>query len=526
MSEYEARARQGREECLKKIRETDRKISAIYREATKEMGAKAAGAKEGSLTKRWALDMQKSLTESSRRLGRDVLSEITSAVQEAAAIPGRVDRDWLRDAYAGAGGNLTGQTFHNMFTRTSDEALRMLLSGRAYLDGKSLSSRVWTQTGRLENGINQVIQQGIAQKKSAVQIARELEQYVNPDAHETIAQRRERVKSGAKLPFAGSIEYNCQRVARTSVNHAYFLAMKESAKLNPFCRAVHWELSGAHFERQVMPFGVDICDEYATHDEGLGVGNWPVDSTPLPHAQCLCSQWPEVPETLDECAGRLKSWLAGGEDAALDASYAAWKEALQSGMPDKRLGSIRDDAGEVRKGLLEKIAGREDVQALSVADRTRLDERLMDYSEDDIKKLAMGKKKIYTGLERKTKNTGEYAALEEPMQNRHLDAVIKDTGVDYTGIETKIERDPELIGRQIYGYTSPDGKRVTFYPDAFTNIRELVITIGHERCHVRQIENSGLPMDSETALRYEKEAEEEGINIWKEYSKQKGIRDK
>ena len=387
MSEYEARARQGREECLKKIRETDRKISAIYREAAKEMGAKAAGAKEGSLTKCWALDMQKSLTESSRRLGRDVLSEITSAVQEAAAIPGRVDGDWLRDAYAGAGGNLTGQTFHNMFTRTSDEALRMLLSGRAYLDGKSLSSRVWTQTGRLENGINQVIQQGIAQKKSAVQIARELEQYVNPDAHETIAQRRERVKSGAKLPFAGSIEYNCQRVARTSVNHAYFLAMKESAKLNPFCRAVHWELSGAHFERQVMPFGVDICDEYATHDEGLGVGNWPVDSTPLPHAQCLCSQWPEVPETLDECAGRLKSWLAGGEDAALDASYAAWKEALQSGMPDRRLGSIRDDAGEVRKGLLEKIAGRKNVKEADVSSREKLFERLNEKSTQEIESI-------------------------------------------------------------------------------------------------------------------------------------------
>lgn len=389
MSEYEARARQGREECLKKIRETDRKISAIYREAAKEMGAKAAGAKEGSLTKRWALDMQKSLTESSRRLGRDVLSEITSAVQEAAAIPGRVDGDWLRDAYAGAGGNLTGQTFRDMFTRTSDEALRMLLSGRAYLDGKSLSSRVWTQAGRLENGINQVIQQGIAQKKSAAQIARELEQYVNQDAHETIAQRRERVKSGARLPFAGNIEYSCQRLARTSVNHAYFLAMKESAKLNPFCQAVHWELSGAHFARQVAPFGVDICDEYATHDEGLGVGNWPVDGVPLPHAQCLCSQWPEVPETLDECAGRLKSWLNGGEDAALDESFSAWKEALQSGMPDRRLGSIRDDAGEVRKGLLEKIAWREDVQALSISEREKLLDRLNNASEAELETLSV-----------------------------------------------------------------------------------------------------------------------------------------
>ncbi|MEG2857202.1 MAG: hypothetical protein RR994_01115, partial [Clostridia bacterium] len=439
--EYTDAAKEGRQEALNKIRQTDKKIAAIYKKSLVEMSKKAKSAKDGSLTQRWALDMQASLKESIARLSSDMESTITDAAEAAARIPGDVAGDWMSSVYTNAGGNLSGQTFRSMFTATSDDALRMVLSGRAYLDNKSLSKRIWAQTGRLQGGIDDVIQQGIAQKKSAVQIAKELEKYINPDARETLKERQSRQEGSlgemlghAPLPFGGNTEYNCLRLARTSVNHAYFLSMKNSAKLNPFCEAIHWELSGQHFARQVAPFGVDICDEYATHDEGLGVGNWPVDATPLPHAQCLCSQWPEVPMSLDECAKRLRGWLDGDSDAALDDSFTAWKDALQSGLPDRRLSSIRDDAGETRKALFTNIAGRADVQAMSISERQKLFDRLNNASEAELKKLAMNDEKIYNRLERRINNTEEYGTLEEPLQNRHLDSVIKDSGVDYTGI--------------------------------------------------------------------------------------------
>ena len=189
------------------------------------------------------------------------------------------------------------------------------------------------------------------------------------------------------LPFAGNIEYNCQRLARTSINHAYFLALKQSAALDPFCKAIHWELSDEHFTRQVLPFGVDICDEYATHDEGLGVGNWPIDGVPLPHAQCLCAQWAETPESLEECGARLRKWLDGGEDRELESAYGNWKDAMISGMPNRRLESIRDDAGEKRQGLLERIAGRQSVKGLKVGERERLYDRLNQKSTQEIEQI-------------------------------------------------------------------------------------------------------------------------------------------
>ena len=387
MSERDERGKNERAQALEKIRAADREVKRIYEKALSDMTRKARAAKDGTLNQRWAREMEKSFKRRINELARDMEEEIIGAAREAAQIPCESAAGWTRDAYGAIGGRLNAENFSDMFASSAEDALRMVISGRAYLDGKTLSKRIWNQAGRLSGGISNILKDGIAQQKSTAQIAKELEEYINPDAHETIAERAARVKRAARLPFAGNIEYNCQRLARTSINHAYFLALKESAALDPFCRAIHWELSDEHFTRQVLPFGTDICDEYAVHDEGLGVGNWPIDGVPLPHAQCLCAQWAETPESLEECAERLRRWLGGGEDGELETAYGNWKDAMESGLTNKRLESIRDDAGETRKKLLEKIAGRQDVKALSVSERTRLDERLIDASEEELTRL-------------------------------------------------------------------------------------------------------------------------------------------
>ena len=379
------RGRADRAEATRKIREADREVVRIYRKALDDMTRKARAAGEGTASRRWAEEMQRTYKRRISEMAGDIEGTITDAMQETAKIPAKSGAERMSEIYFKAGGRLSAETFSDMYARVPEEAIRAVISGRAYLDGKSLSGRIWTQAGRLEGGINEIIKQGLAQQKGTAEIARELEQYVNPSAHETIAERRERVKRQAALPFAGNIEYNCQRLARTSINHAFFLATKEYAALSPFCKAIHWELSDDHFERQVLPFGADICDEYATHDAGLGIGNWPVEGVPLPHAQCLCCQWPEESGTLDECAERLGAWLSGGEDAELDKAYGQWKDAMISGLPNARLGEIRDDAGEERARMLKQIAGREDVKALSVSERERLFARLNNYNENEIR---------------------------------------------------------------------------------------------------------------------------------------------
>lgn len=61
------------------------------------------------------------------------------------------------------------------------------------------------------------------------------------------------------------------------------------------------------------------------------------------------------------------------------------------------------------------------------------------------------------GLSRRTSNTGDFAALPVPMQKRVVRSTARQADVGLGGAKIKINRDVGLIGRQLYGHTSPDG---------------------------------------------------------------------
>lgn len=389
MSEYTDGMQRSRRDMLRTISDTDKQISAIYRTAYQDLARQAAGKKDGGLTKRWQLDMSRSLEERIRQLNGDVTATVLASAKSAGQLPGRANADWLDLALAQAGKPGTGDTFRSVMTRTSDEALRKVVTGAAYLDSKSLSRRIWKTSAQAREGINAVIRQAIAQKKSAYQLAKELEQFVKPDAREDMDWSKvyPDIPHGL-LPMY--VDKHAQTVARTSINHAYHLAMVEAAEKNPFATCIHWALSPQHFQRQVRPFGADICDEYAIHDEGLGMGNWPIRQVPLPHPRCLCAQYAVVPKSLDECADDLKRWLNGESNPELDAGFAGWKNSLQSSAEHDIL-QVGKDAGTRRREAESKIASRSDVQAMSRDRREKFMASLVNYSTDNLELLAKGR---------------------------------------------------------------------------------------------------------------------------------------
>lgn len=315
--EYLDRMAQTRSAHLKNIDTTGKRIQGIYAQAAKDLARRAGLAKDGSLTKRWQEDYQKALEQRVAQMRIELGNTVTGAMRKSARLPGETIEGWLDDALAmcGAEGSFSG-----VFSRTPDEALRSLLDGRMYRDGKSLSRRIWHLTDQLQGNIEEIVAQGIAQKRSALNIARDLEAYVNPKAKMPVSW----LKLYPDIPFDRQIDYNAQRLARTAINHAYWAANVETALQNPFCTAIHWQLSPSHYERQVARFGEDVCDTYASHDEGLGRGNYPIKNVPMPHAQCLCVQVQVVPE-LDDVADRLSKWVDGGADSALDKAFGAWR---------------------------------------------------------------------------------------------------------------------------------------------------------------------------------------------------------
>jgi hypothetical protein len=83
-----------------------------------------------------------------------------------------------------------------------------------------------------------------------------------------------------------------------------------------------------------------------------------------------------------------------------------------------------------------------------------------------------------------------------------VQSVASRAGADLRGIKITINRDEELLGRQLYGHT-PDVGNITLYPDAFTNEESMAATLGHELNHVYQLRTFGPAMDTEIGQLYE-----------------------
>lgn len=121
------------------------------------------------------------------------------------------------------------------------------------------------------------------------------------------------------------------------------------------------------------------------------------------------------------------------------------------------------------------------------------------------------------GLYRKQQNTGLFSKLEEPMQLRHVKAILKDIEVDYSGVKIHIDRDVNLIGSPFCGYTYDSADRVILYPEAFRNRETLVKTLGHEGIHLEQYRKNGKIQGTEDAEAREYEAVMAEQGIWEKY---------
>ena len=219
------------------------------------------------------------------------------------------------------------------------------MSGGFYRDRMGLSERIWRVSRGFEHDVGYIVQRGIAEKKSVRELAADLEQYVKP-------RTKRDFDWGTVYPdLAGkNVDFNAQRLARTAINHAYFLDNVRVCTENPFVTAMHWDLSNAHGERQVIPFGPDECDEYAEHDEGLGMGNFKPEEIPVPHPQCLCVQWAVIPQSLEDIGAQIGRWASGEPDELLDEWYDKYGSRNPNGDPKEIL---RGNGGE----LLQNAAG-------------------------------------------------------------------------------------------------------------------------------------------------------------------------
>ena len=393
-----------RADHLRNIQNVSAEIVALYRQAIAELVKKALNAHKGSLTERWAAEYALSLDRRVKELEAGLYNVLMQGLKRSAELPTIAMGDWWEA--------VGGQSFRDAFALPPDNVLAGIIEGGFYKDNKGLSERIWRVADSFEKDIGYIVNRGIAEKKSALELARDLEQYVQAPARRDFDWGKVYPNLSGK-----KVDFNAQRLARTAINHAYFLDNVRVCTENPFVTAMHWDLSNAHEERQVIPFGPDECDEYAEHDEGLGLGNFKPEEIPVPHPQCLCAQWAVIPDSLEDIGARIGAWASGEPDALLD----EWYDKYGSRNPD-------GDAKEIlREGL--KYQG----------DGGRIKTERMYRTTDDPLREVMGSAS--------QNNYKELMRILEDLRNRGIEVEISSTSssMGYQPYPSRSERKPGRV---------------------------------------------------------------------------------
>lgn len=191
-----------------------------------------------------------------------------------------------------------GMPIEGAFSHVPDRIVKTVATGQLYGGNWTLSKALWKSTRKTQQDVKIVIAQGIAQNKSAYEIAKDLEKYVDPTAKK--AWDWSKVYPGTTV----KVDYNAQRLARTMVSHAFQQSFVETTKKNPFVTKYQWVSSNS----------ARVCPICADRDGQL----YEKDDLPLDHPNGMCTFIAVIEDSMVSIADRIADWALGGSDPELD----------------------------------------------------------------------------------------------------------------------------------------------------------------------------------------------------------------
>ena len=107
-------------------------------------------------------------------------------------------------------------------------------------------------------------------------------------------------------------------------------------------------------------------------------------------------------------------------------------------------------------------------------------------------RCAIAYREVGNSLQRPAANRGAFAHLEVPMHLKSVKQICRKYGVDISSLRIKIEHDEELLRIPYAGLAAPERVgQINLFPGAFCTEDELLRTIIHEGCHVKQFKRYG-----------------------------------
>lgn len=325
-NQYQKIALATRKKVSKLTLEQQKQMLKLYEDTIDSLATKISISKDKSLSQRWLTDYQKELNSVRKTLAKDIESSTKNAISKAAKIGTETEQLIFKEVFKIAGID-PGNHFTTMFSQVQNQVVENIISGNLYKDKKTLSQRIWNHSGKFEKDIQYIINQGILEKKSALELARDLEQFV-----------REPAKRGSNWGKAypnlrnTPVDYNSMRLARTTINHSYQNSSIQSSNMNPFVEGIEWHSAQIHGRT------CELCFE--RHGQ-----IFPKDSVPLDHPNGLCTMLPYVPKDLNTVADELRDWLDGENNPMLDDWYDEYGDYFafgRSGYNSSSKGKIYD----------------------------------------------------------------------------------------------------------------------------------------------------------------------------------------
>lgn len=302
MSDYVKIAKGLRKEVSQITLSQQKQLAEIYSRSINNITSQIRTDKAGSLKSKWQKDMVKSLKAERARLVEEIEASIKSGISDAAKVSTRSQFKLLEDI-AGEADMKVSKQFADMYTSVNTNVVNDILLGNLYKDSKTLSSRIWDYGAGFENDVQSVISQGILQKKSAKDLAKDLEKFVKDPSKRGKAWGDDYPSLKGK-----KVEYNAMRLARTSINHSYQTATIQSSQINPFVLGIEWSSALIHGRT------CELCRE---RDGTI----FPKDDVPLDHPNGLCAMIPAITKSTEEVGQELLDWLNGGKNSALDDAF-------------------------------------------------------------------------------------------------------------------------------------------------------------------------------------------------------------
>lgn len=183
------------------------------------------------------------------------------------------------------------------YASVPNDVISSIVTGQVYDGDWSLSSALWKDVQHKQKDINKVIADGISMNKSAFDIAKDLEEYVDPKAKKSWDWKK--VYPGV----SSKIDYSAQRLARTMPAHAYQQSLEATVKNNPFIDGYIWH-SGT---------GKRTCEICRERDgKFFAKGKLPMDH---PNGRCT---FITKGQSMMDISDRLADWVNGKSDKGID----------------------------------------------------------------------------------------------------------------------------------------------------------------------------------------------------------------